>query len=440
MFLYNMARKVNTQIKKYRKMQNGKYLSPCRRIEFVSPPAEGKFVAMTFDDGPTTYKTTSNKDKGLTETLCEIMAKYDAKGTFDVIGTTQNNYPDEEGKMGDFTWSGVYYDHYPMYNADVEAGAINQPDLIRKILEGGHEISSHTYTHRLFGPMRAVYGKRKYLTTLDEVVEDLSKLHKYIKEEFDYDMKLSRPPHYIDKIPDGSTTYDAYRIMGYNYVAASFDGGGWQPLETYQQEVNAMIEPLKTALEKDENSLNGKIIFQKDGCNMNLRTPVADALEEQLKLLKEYGYKVVTVSDLLKISPFEDLKNTCDEIKYVRELLEKNHTIAYKNNTFAPDRIITAEEFMIMCANPELFMQNRTMTYKDLVEIAGKNALNKNINLKVASGNEMLNIASKLGINVEESKLKDKEKVKRIEAIELIAKISEKVGENGECYCNRCEV
>ena len=95
---------------------------------------------------------------------------------------------------------------------------------------------------------------------------------------------------------------------------------------------------------------------------------------------------------------------------------------------------------MIMCANPELFMQNRTMTYKDLVEIAGKNALNKNINLKVASGNEMLNIASKLGINVEESKLKDKEKVKRIEAIELIAKISEKVGENGECYCNRCEV
>ena len=109
-------------------MQNGKYLSPCRRIEFVSPPAEGKFVAMTFDDGPTTYKTTSNKDKGLTETLCEIMAKYDAKGTFDVIGTTQNNYPDEEGKMGDFTWSGVYYDHYPMYNADVEAGAKNQPD------------------------------------------------------------------------------------------------------------------------------------------------------------------------------------------------------------------------------------------------------------------------------------------------------------------------
>lgn len=428
MFLYNIARKANTQIKKYKKMQNGKYLSPCRRIEFVNPPAEGKFVAMTFDDGPTTYKTTSNKEKGLTEALCEIMKKYDAKGTFDVIGTTKENYPDEEGKIGDFTWSGVHYDHYPMYNADDEAGAINKPDLIKKILEDGHEISSHTYAHRLFGPMRAVYGKRNHFMTLDEVVEDLNKLHKYMKEKFNYDIKLSRPPHYIDKIPDGSTSYDAYRIMGYNYMAASFDGAGWQPLETYEKEVNAMIEPLKIALEKDENSLNGKIIFQKDGCNMNLRTPVADALEEQLKLLKEYGYKVITVSDLLKMSPFEDLKNTCSEMKYIKELLEKNHTIAYKNNTFAPDRIITADEFMIMCTKPDLFMQNKKMTYKDLTEIARKNASKENINLKVANGNEMLNIASKLGIDIEENKLKDKEKVKRIEAIELIAKISEKVG------------
>ena len=102
--------------------------------------------------------------------------------------------------------------------------------------------------------------------------------------------------------------------------------------------------------------------------------------------------------------------------------------IAYKNNTFAPDRIITADEFMIMCTKPELFMQNKKMTYKDLTEIARKNASKENINLKVANGNEMLNIASKLGIDIEENKLKDKEKVKRIEAIELIAKISEKVG------------
>ena len=198
MFLYNIARKANAQIKKYKKMQNGKYLSPCRRIEFVNPPAEGKFVAMTFDDGPTTYKTTSNKEKGLTEALCEIMKKYDAKGTFDVIGTTKENYPDEEGKIGDFTWSGVHYDHYPMYNADDEAGAINKPDLIKKILEDGHEISSHTYAHRLFGPMRAVYGKRNHFMTLDEVVEDLNKLHKYMKENgYELDITDTRYHHEI---------------------------------------------------------------------------------------------------------------------------------------------------------------------------------------------------------------------------------------------------
>ena len=62
------------------------------------------------------------------------------------------------------------------------------------------------------------------------------------------------------------------------------------------------------------------------------------------------------------------------------------------------------------------------------IPIIQENASKENINLKVANGNEMLNIASKLGIDIEENKLKDKEKVKRIEAIELIAKISEKVG------------
>lgn len=428
MFLYNIARKANAQIKKYKKMQNGKYLSPCRRIEFVNPPTEGKFVAMTFDDGPTTYKTTKNQEKGLTELLCEIMAKYDAKGTFDVIGTTKENYPDEEGKIGDFTWSGVHYDHYPKYNSDEEAGAINRPELIKKILDEGHEISSHTYAHRLFGPMKAVYGKRNHFMTLEEVVDDLNKLHSYMKEKFGYEIKLSRPPHYIDKIPDGSTSYDAYRIMGYNYMAASFDGAGWQPLETYEDEVNAMINPLKQALEKDENSLNGKIIFQKDGCNMNLRTPVADALEQQLKLLKEYGYKIITVSELLQMSPFEDVKNNCKEIKYIKELLNKNHTIGYKNNTFAPERIITSEEFMIMCAKPEIFMQNKKMTYKDIVELAKKNAQKEKIDIKSARGNEMLDLASKIGINIDEKLLKDKEKIKRIEAIELIAKIAEKVG------------
>ena len=423
MFLYNAARKVNAQIKKYKKMQNGKFLSPTRRIEFVNPPCEGKFVAMTFDDGPTTLPTTSDASIGLTASLLDTLAKYDAKGTFDVIGTTHENYPDSEGQLGNFTWSGVHFDHYPKYEDDLSAGAVNCPELIERILKENHEITSHTYSHRLFGPMRAVYGERIHFNKLSEVVNDLETLHKYMKENFNYEMKLSRPPHYIDKIPDGANSYDAYRIMGYNYMAASFDGAGWQPLDSYEKEVSAMIEPLKRALCENPDSLNGQIIFQKDGCNMNLRTPVADALTEQLKLLTDYGYKVITVSELLAKSPFEDVKNNCEEIVYIKKLLDKNHTIGYRNNTFQPDRYITTDEFMIMTTNPELFRVNSALSYRDIVSIAQQNSIKP----KNASGNALLDIAMSKGIDIDETKLKDKKKVKRIEAIELICKLSEKI-------------
>lgn len=425
MVLYNLARKVNSQIKKYKKRQSGKYLSPVRRIEFVSPPCEGRFVAMTFDDGPTTLPTTSNPDVGLTESILDTLAKYNAKGTFDVIGTTAENYPDVSGRAGDFTWSGVHFDHYPRYGEDTSAGAVNCPDLIRRILSEGHEITSHTYSHKLFGPMRAVYGERTHYTRLEQVVHDLKRLDTHMLENFSYKMQLSRPPHYIDRIPDGATSYDAYRIMGYNYLAASFDGAGWQPLETYDREVSAMVDPLRRALEANPDSLNGKIIFQKDGCNMNLHTPVSDGLDAQLQLLTKYGYKVIAVSELLDLSPFEDLPNDHAEMPYIRQLLQAHHVIGYRNNTFAPDRYITADEFRIMCADPSLFRENRVMTYKDLSRIARNYMESKNIRLENAGGNELLRIAKENGIHTDESKLKDKKNIKRIDAVELIAALSE---------------
>lgn len=427
MFLYNTARKINSQIKKYKKMQNGKFLSPVRRIEFVNPPGEGKFVAMTFDDGPTTLPITSNPSSGLTDALLAALEQYGARGTFDVIGTTGGNYPDSPGKLGSFTWSGVHYDHYPKYEDDLSAGAVNRPELIEKILKGHHEITSHTYSHRLFGPMRTVYGERIHFNTLDEVVGDLERLDSYMLNNFNYKMKLSRPPHYIDKIPDGSSSYDAYRITGYNYMAASFDGAGWQPLDSYADELSAMLEPLKRTLGENPDALNGQIIFQKDGCNMNLRTPVADALGEQLKLLSDYGYKVITVSELLEKSPFEDVKNDCEEIKYISGLLKKNHTIGYRNNTFAPDRFITADEFMIMCTDPVLFRERRAFSSGDMTAIARAFSEKHNIVPKNASGNALLDIAMAVGADIDEAKLKDKKRVKRKDAVELIFGLTEKL-------------
>lgn len=407
MGLYQLARRANAQLKKIKKRRAGRILSPVRRIERVYPPAEGRFVAMTFDDGPTALPTTSDPNTGLTASLLDTLARFDAKGTFDVIGTTADNYPDQPGTLGAFSWSGVQFDHYPRFGEDALAGAVHQPALIRRILAEGHEITSHTYSHRLWGPMRAVYGKRVCFETLSQVTDDLSRLDRYLAEGFGCHVALSRPPHYIDRIPDGATAYDAYRILGYQYLAASFDGAGWQPLATYEDEVEAMVAPLRRALEADPDSLNGQIIFQKDGCSMSERTPVADALPRQLELLTQYGYRVITVSALLARSPFEDLPSHCPEMDDIRFLLSRGQVIGYRSNTFSPSRRLTADEFYIMTADPAIFRQARPLSYGEMKRLARA-------------------YAREQGIDFRRDALQGRRRITRLEAVPLLRALVEK--------------
>lgn len=417
MFLYDMARKVNGKLKRYRKAQAGKVLSPVRRIERVYPPASGRFVAMTFDDGPCAASF-SGSSTGLTQALLDALAQAGATASFDVIGTTAENYPDQAGRPGDFTWSGVGYDHYPRFGEDALAGALEQPELIAKILAEGHELTNHSCTHRLFGPMRAVYGTRQHLRTLEEVTADLARLHDYIRTSFGYEMKLSRPPHYIDKIPGGGSSYDAYRVMGYQYMAASFDGDGWRPAESYEEEVDNMIRPLREALDRDPDALNGQIIFQKDGCNMSLRAPVEDALPQQLAILASYGYRVVSVSQLLALSPFEDLPTDSPALPHVRRLLDAGHTVGYRNNTFHGERPITREEFLLMAAAPEALRAPAPMGPRQLLQ-AARDSLD--FTLEDASGNALLDVAMHTGVPVEERLFRDRPSVRREDAAALLA-------------------
>ena len=174
------------------------------------------------------------------------------------------------------------------------------------MLDEGHQITNHGYRHIIFGKKPFVYGRREYLGSLEKATEDLNKLHTLMRERYGYEMTMTRPAHYVDPIGDGFTTYDVCDLMGYQYMAASFDGQGWLPSvlndseSALKAEVDAMVEPIRKALENDPDFFCGQIIFQKDGYNMAKRTPVAWGLAEQLKLLREYGYQVVTVDELMK--------------------------------------------------------------------------------------------------------------------------------------------
>ncbi len=330
------------------------FVSYCRRIERVK--TSRRVCAMTFDDGPT-------YDSDITKTILDTLNSFGAKGTFDVIGTTENNYPDAPGKIGTPSWSGTKFDHYPKFNYDKLAGAVNTPDLIDEIISSGHEITNHTFSHILFGKKNVIYSKRTTFKSFNEALEDTKKLHLLLKENHGYEMKHSRPPHYVDKIHGGFTSYDVYSAMGYNYLAASFDGAGWLPRENEEDEINAMVSPLKHALEENPDALCGQIIFQKDGYNMALRAPVKEGLKRQLELLYSYGYKVVGVSDLLNESPFVDV-GVDDKDFDVFSKLQESHAIVFSDNCLRPDEKMTFGELAMLIAPREISVNRRIENIK----------------------------------------------------------------------------
>ena len=332
------------------------YLSPVRRIGHVA--TKQRICSMTFDDGPCLLPP-SERPGGdpLTLELLSILEKHGAFGTFDVVGDTSGNYPDKAGRDGTASWGGIRYDHYPDIDRDKYGGAAHTADLIDAILKGGHALANHGWAHILFGRKSLVYGRRTYFRNIGEVLDDLSRLHSFVKDSYAYEITLARPPHYVDTIPDGFTSYDAYAGMGYTYMAADFDGAGWLPLSSYREEVEAMVSPMKSQLAENPDALCGQIIFQKDGFNMARRTPVTDGLPLQLDLLDSYGYKVLTVPELLAASPFSDTFEDDPVCTAAQTLLQRGLCVAFRDNTLRPDDIITLGEFYMMMCGREAILE-----------------------------------------------------------------------------------
>lgn len=332
-----------------------RHLSYTRRIERIKTAR--RVCAMTFDDGPMDLPAAPDRFGGrsLTDVLLDTLAEFGARGTFDVIGDTSENYPDAAGKAGGAAWGGVKFDHYPDIGKDSQGGAAHCERLIRRMLDEGHQITNHGYRHIIFGKKPFVYGAREYLGGVDKAADDLRRLHQLMADRYGYEITMTRPPHYVDIMQDGFTSYDVCDRLGYQYMAASFDGAGWLPSAlpdedaALEAEVNAMVEPVKRALEKDPDFFCGQIIFQKDGYNMAKRTPVAFGLRKQLELLKEYGYQVVTVAELMEESPFADLDRG-DPLFDKLCRLQKSRAVAYSDNRVRLDQVMTWGELAMLMA------------------------------------------------------------------------------------------
>ena len=108
---------------------------PAGSVPETPPAPPDKWVCLTFDDGPT---------PGLTEWILAMLEKYDAKATFFVLGKNVEAYP----------------------------------DLFRRIVDAGHKVGNHTYSHQ-----------KGWGMSLERYIEDVDFANDLIHSE------LFRPPY-----------------------------------------------------------------------------------------------------------------------------------------------------------------------------------------------------------------------------------------------------
>lgn len=185
-------------------------------------------IALTFDDGPHPIYT---------PLILDILNEYGIKATFFMVGENVKLYP----------------------------------DIAMRVLNEGHEIGNHTYSHPHLVNMN--YG-----TLLDEVLECEDEIFKLSE----YKPRLFRPPGGIL----GENILKASEKLEYNVILWNVDTRDWANTPS-----DDIVENVIT------NTDNGDIILMHDYISYNSPTP--DALQKLIPRLIEEGYKFVTVSELL---------------------------------------------------------------------------------------------------------------------------------------------
>ena len=198
-------------------------------IVYNSNVHAGKKIALTFDDGP---------HPKITPKILDILDKYSVKATFFVIGVNVKNYPNQ----------------------------------LKNILERGHEIGNHTYSHRILKSMPK-----------GEIEKEIFDTQKEISLIYDYNPTLIRPPC---GLYDESLEMIA-RDLKSKIVLWAIDTHDWAHTSTSNMVKNVL-----------KNIKDGDIILFHDYVSGEYNTP--SALEILIPILLERGYEFVTVSELLQ--------------------------------------------------------------------------------------------------------------------------------------------
>ncbi|MCR5861378.1 polysaccharide deacetylase family protein [Flavobacterium sp. J372] len=191
-----------------------------------------KLIAITFDDGPTPE----------TPKVLELLKKYDVKATFFCIGRQIEKYP----------------------------------DILQQVIDEGHTVGNHTYSHSPKMSLWNTEAVSKELTKTDEIIYNIVGVR----------TKLYRPPYGVT-FPQlaRSIKVTKHKVIGWNI-----------------RSLDAVIDDEQHILKRITSRLKpGSIILLHDTSQKSV-----NVLEQLLVILQRENYKPVTVDKLLNIKAYED--------------------------------------------------------------------------------------------------------------------------------------
>jgi cellulose synthase/poly-beta-1,6-N-acetylglucosamine synthase-like glycosyltransferase/peptidoglycan/xylan/chitin deacetylase (PgdA/CDA1 family)/spore germination protein YaaH len=203
-------------------------------------------VALSFDDGP---------DPVWTPKILKILKQYNVVGTFFMIG----------------------------------AEAQNNVGVMQQVYREGHEIGNHTWFHPDISEI-----------STGSVDLELNLTERLFASELGVQPLYFRPPYSIDQEPDtNDQAAPAERIqnLGYVVVGDKIDTDDWDehPRKNPQEITDSVFRQIDDM--QTRSWMRGSIILLHDGGGD--RQATVDALPVLIQSLRDRGYKIVPVSELM---------------------------------------------------------------------------------------------------------------------------------------------